>query len=350
MEYPEIPMSFKTMVPLDFVNDLDGWSLTKDKVINSKGRLIHLDVDFGMSCSLKCPMCFRKDGNIDNHSIFLDNSRLTDTILEAKNIGLESVRILGAGEPFENDGIIKFLAWLKDEKLKPVVFTQGHCINERLAEKIAETNTSIMMRYDSFDEKIVTQSTGRGGMKVKKDHALEILADVGLNRHNPTHLGIVAPITSYTIDGIFEVYRFFRERNIYPLIPFIACAGRSVLPDGSIKDDAGEEKKIELAMRIYKYNLSKGIPYEGISPYLGGHICTLLSNGFYLTSTGLALRCEGDDTSILGDLKSQSIAEIWENSQNNRRFGGRYNYHCPPKDGRTIPNGFYKKVEEKLRI
>src|SRR3989344_5527754 len=165
--YPNIPVVFQDKFPNYFINDLDGWSLSREEAESSKGKLIHLDIDYGNACSLECPMCFRKNGALDNYKTFLDFNKLTKSISEAKKIGLKSVRILGAGEPFENKGILEFLYWLYSEGLKPVVFTQGHILDENLAEKLKETNTSIMIRYDSFDEEIVELSTGVKEIKKK---------------------------------------------------------------------------------------------------------------------------------------------------------------------------------------
>lgn len=346
---PNIPIIYKDTVPSDFVNDLDGWSLSKEEVEKQKGKLRHLDIDFGTRCSLNCPMCFRRNGHINkSREPYLDYKLTQDTILEAKGLGLKSVRILGAGEPFEEPRTVKFLEWLDSQGLKSVVFTQGNRVDEELATRLANLNVSIMLRYDSFNAQIVDRSVGRKGIKPKKDRALEILVAKGFNEHNPTRLGIVAPMTRYTGEGIVEIYQFFRDRNIYPLLPFIACAGRSLLPDGSIKDDLEEAKKVEIATEVYRYNFSKGIPYDGVSSYIGTHICTFLSNGFYLANTGIAMRCEGDETSVIGDLQRKSITEIWQDSQNNIKYGGRYNYGCPPKVGKSIPNKFYLNVQERL--
>jgi len=348
-DYPKIPLVFAGKVPSDFINDLDGWSLSKEKVLSSKGKLINLDLDYGVACSLKCPMCFRKGGILDKEEYVLKPAELKDIIKELKPLGLESVRVLGGGEPFENEGFLEFLEWLKKENLKSVVFTQGHKITPILAKKLQKLNTSLMIRYDSFDDKVIDYSTGIKGMKKKKDQALEMLADVGFNKNNPTKVGVVAPITRYALNDIFEIYRFFRERNIYPLIPPLACAGRSILPDGSVKDDVSEEEKIILVTKIYEYNFEKGIQFDGVSSYIGGHICTFLSNGFYLTSTGLVLRCEGDDNTVVGDIRKEPITKLWKRSENNLKFGGKYNYGCPPKAGRSIPLDFYKKIEENLK-
>ncbi len=347
--YPNIPIVYKGVVPKDFINDVDGWSLSKEEVESTRGQLSHLDIDFGIKCSLNCPMCFRRGGNIDeNFEPYLNFELIQDTIKEAQKLGLKSLRILGAGEPFEQPRTVEFLEWLHSQGLKSVVFTQGNTINEELAIKLADLNVSIMLRYDSFDDQIVDYSVGRKGIKIKKDKALEILVARGFNEHNPTHLGVVAPMTRYAGEGVVGIYEFFRDRNIYPLLPFIACAGRSLQSDGSIKDDLDEAKKLEIATDVYRYNFMKGISYDGVSAYIGTHICTFLSNGFYLTHAGIALRCEGDETSIIGDLQKQSITEIWQESQNNFRYGGRYNYGCPPKAGKSIPSNFYRKVEDRL--
>ena len=63
---------------------------------------------------------------------------------------------------------------------------------------------------------------------------------------------------------------------------------------------------------------------------MGVRPCQQLGHGMFIRRDGKALRCPGDDVSVQGDLKSRSLAEIWAG--------------CPPKSGKTIPEGFFEKV------
>ena len=86
-QYPDLPIRFPDKMPFNFINDLDGWSLSRDEVKQSKGRLLHLDIDFGTYCSLNCPMCFRKDGALDKFKDYLDLNKIKKVVSEAKPLG-----------------------------------------------------------------------------------------------------------------------------------------------------------------------------------------------------------------------------------------------------------------------
>jgi len=115
-----------------------------------------------------------------------------------------------------------------------------------------------------------------------------------------------------------------------------------------------KENLLDLYIKIYKFNIRKGIQTlrqiekEGISPYAGGHPCNQLACGFYITLGGIILRCPGDDITVFGDIRTKSLNDIWINCENYKR-AGIFNYSCPPKIGKSIPEGFFKEVLEHLR-
>ncbi len=106
--------------------------------------------------------------------------------------------------------------------------------------------------------------------------------------------------------------------------------------------------------KIYKFNIERGvqtlnqIEKEGVSAYAGVHPCTQVACGMYITLTGMVLRCPGDDVTEFGSVWDKSVEEIWKNSENFKR-AGTYNCKCPPKQGKSIPNGFYDKVLKRLK-
>ena len=114
------------------------------------------------------------------------------------------------------------------------------------------------------------------------------------------------------------------------------------------------KKIIDLYTKIYEYNIEKGIQTledieeEGVASYAGGAPCNQIACGMYVTLSGIVLRCPGDETTLFGDIKKQSMKEIWENCENFKR-AGTFNCRCPPKAGKAIPENLYTEVLERLR-
>jgi hypothetical protein len=86
-----------------------------------------------------------------------------------------------------------------------------------------------------------------------------------------------------------------------------------------------------------------------VASYVGARPCQQVAVALFLRRDGLAFRCPGDDVSIQGHLRQSSLSEIWQNSENLRVHSGKINVGCPPKLGKTFPEGFFDKVLGQLR-
>lgn len=370
---PNIPVVYKGKFPKGYVNDVSGWSFTREELAQNKGKILTLDIDFGNECMLSCPYCFRRDGMLDKMNNELSYEQIIDYLKQAKKLGLRSIKFLGAGEPLQEPTLLKFLEDLKKMEIIPLIFTKAHIIGddelarkyhghrgiksgEELAKKLKELNARLLINFLSFDTELQDRMVGNiKGYTLKRNRALEILAKLGFNKPNPTRLCILPiPITKLTYGEAFEIYKFARERNIYPIVTPSMVAGRS--KDEKFRDFMGVSGKeiIDLYTKIYEYNIENGIQTleeikrDGIASYAGGAPCNQVACGMYVTLTGIVLRCPGDETTIFGDITKQSLKEIWENSENFKR-AGTYNCHCPPKDGKAIPKELYTEVLERLR-
>jgi len=372
--YPNVPVVYPDKFPKGFVNDVNGWNAPEEVLIKNKGKLLTLDIDFGNFCSLNCPHCFRRNNHVDlgKHKL-MEYADVLRVVKEAKKLGLRSVKFLGAGEPFQNKDFIKFLRELRKLEITPLIFTKGHVIGddaevakwfshegittgEQLVKELDELGVSILLGFNSFDTDVQDEMVGGAkGYMLKRNRALELLVAQGFNKSNPTRISIIAaPITNQNVDEIFEIYSWARERNLCIITTVTMVSGRASGEPFWQKITPPEEKLVEVYAKIYKFNIDRGmqtikqIEQEGISAYAGVHPCTQVACGMYITLTGMVLRCPGDDVTEFGSIWDKSIKEIWENSENFKR-AGTFNCKCPPKQGKSIPNGFYDKVLKKLK-
>jgi len=370
---PKVPVVFKGKFPKSFVNDLEGWSFSREKLEKNKGKLLTLDIDFGSVCTLNCPHCFRRNGHLDKIGAKeMSYDEIVWVVREAKKIGLETIKFLGAGEPFESPNFLDFLEELKKMEIKSLIFTKGHVIGDdklakkyfghkgirnskQLVNKLKELKVSIFLGFNSFD--IDRQDEMVGGVKgyaLKRNKALELLAKAGFNKTNPTRLCLaINPVTKDNYDEIFEMYKWARVRNIHTIVTPTMVAGRASDPEFQKKITPSRENLIQLFVKIYKFNIEKDLQTldelrrDGIASYAGVAPCNQVACGMYVRLDGIILRCPGDDVTIFGNARKEPLEKIWKRSENFRR-AGTYNCYCPPKDGKTIPKDFYSEVLKRL--
>ncbi len=134
--------------PTGFQNYVRGWNETDEaiKEAEENHRLLYLNMDFGDGCSLRCPHCFTMEGAIDARGRNqMEFNRVKESILDAKELGLRHVRILGRGEPTQwiakpgargdmrpnpDEDLIDFISFLHTHDITPLVFTRGHVLGD----------------------------------------------------------------------------------------------------------------------------------------------------------------------------------------------------------------------------
>ena len=359
--------------PQDLINDVNGWAMLKNRVRNTAGKMTTIDLDFGTYCSLNCPFCFRKNNSIDKDKHKLTYEKLVDIVLQAKELGLESIKFVGAGEPLEHTEFLKFLRFLKSINVIPLIFTKGHVLGDdklvkkyysdyglttgkELAIELDKCNASMLVNFLSTDFRLQDSLVGNiEGYTEKRNKAIEILDDVGFTNYNPTRLAIIiAPVTKQVYHEAFNVYKWARERNMYPVLTPTMMSGRGLKSwhDINPTDDDLED----LYLKVYKFNLEFGIQTleqiksDGISSYAGASPCSQIGRGVYITINGLVNMCPGTEKKEYqyGNIWDAPLKEIWENSINYKEYSGKFNCQCPAKEGESIHINFYKNILSKL--
>lgn len=370
---PSIPKKFEGKFPDNFQNTFPYWGFFSREDLKAKeGKLLLLDLDFGRYCSLNCPSCFRRSSVVDEiKEGDLTYNELLKVIDYARESGLESVKICGVGEPTENTRFLEFITEMTYRDIGVAIFTKGQVLGsdeataqfykkhgivsaQELCEKLYDKKVSIMLGFQSFDTDIQDMMFGKTGHTLTRNKALENLVNAGFTSTNPTRLAFCnAPVTRETCGEASDIYVYGRERNIYPVTAVLMTSGKQIDREFLQQHDMSDKEKADLWTRIYSWNIKHGlqtleqIREEGISCLPGGHPCNQLVAGLYVTAKGNVVGCPGY-TASQGNIRTQSLEEIWEKSATRRIADGRFNCGCPPKDGITIPQGFYEEVLRRL--
>jgi MoaA/NifB/PqqE/SkfB family radical SAM enzyme len=391
----DIPEIFiNGIFPSTYINNVIGWGVSEDelheKLPDGTYRLVTMDIDFGVKCSLRCPHCFQSNQLPYKFKKQLSWQETISIIDQAKELGLKYVKILGAGEPFENTKFLDFLIELDKRDIHTAIFTKGHVIgsdnlvkqyfgergintSEELVEVLYKLKTSILLGFNSFDEEIQNTSVGVGkrhqlsNYVELRDRALLLLTEKGFNNfhpNTPTRLSlVVAPFKPENVDGVLDIYKWGNLRNIY----VAACPTTS--SGNGHKELSREERKDfntyitnvkQTYIDIYKWALVTGairkgdFVKHGVSLYPGGHPCNQVAGGFYIKLDGTAYICPGNDTEkffISNDVVNTPLKEIWVNSPNYKLAAqNKFNFGCLARSNSFFagyPN-FYNDVLEKV--
>ncbi|MBI2661973.1 radical SAM protein [Candidatus Woesearchaeota archaeon] len=388
---PEIPLKVPTKFQEGFQNTFPYWGFFSQEQLEANGgKLLMLDLDIGGAgryCSLDCPDCFRKDNVVDDSGgKDLSDRELTKVIDEACDLGLQSIKICGVGEPTENSRFLHFVQCMTERDIGVAVFTKGQVLGddekartfnkrdgigsaEELCKAFYDLKVSFMLGFHSFDTEIQDRKVQHKGYTLIRNRALENLVQAGFTVSNPPRLAFCnAPVVRETYADAFDIYVYARKRNIYPITAVEMTSGkqlgfetgfwayiRSLFGFGSYvrRVDITKRQKVKLWTKIYSWNIEHGlqtlkqIREEGISCLPGGHPCNQLRAGLYVTAKGNVIGCPGF-TNIQGNVRQQSLREIWERSSSRVIAAERFNTGCPPKEGKTIPADLYTIVLQNL--
>ncbi|MFH0737355.1 MAG: SPASM domain-containing protein [Candidatus Micrarchaeota archaeon] len=373
LKFPAIAPKFRGKVPPGFINDVKGWSNTKPEIEEAlkNGRMLTMDIDMSGkgACSLRCGHCFRRTKDFWKEKR-LGFDELGSNLRQAKALGVRSVKIIGPGEPLEDRSLFRLLSLLRELEIIPLIFTKGHVLGDErlsqlkyglscdeLAEKLYEIGATILQGATSFDAPTEDSTVGKEGYHSLREKALIRLVRAGFadfTSGEPTRLGLsFSPVTPQNIDEALEAYAFARERHIQPVLGPLIMAGKAkARPDLLVQ---GEEF-ISLYVKLNLLAIKQGIftlddlETLGVSAYGTTPPCSQLSTGMFLRGDGKVLRCPGNDTAIIGDVKEKTLTRIWEENVGLRRFKNPCNNCCPPKSaGCSYPKGFFDEVLRRVK-
>lgn len=372
--FPRIPKLVLRDVQAETANVVQFWGFFEEQDLASDPDALRMmDIDFGRKCSLQCPSCFRKRNAVDDSNRpDLTYAKLIEVIDEARTLGLQVIKVCGAGEPLEDPLLLQLARDLTERDIGLSVFTKAHVLGDdgfvrrlygeqgiqdgmRLCSEFYNLKTSFLVSFQSTDPDVQDRLVGNvPGYTLKRNLGLERLAEVGFNKSVPTRLAICAnPIMPENLPGLFEIYVYGRERNILPVNAALMVSGKQINSDFLSQHDVSAQEKEDLFVRTYNYNLSHGfstkeqLRKQGVSCMPGIHTCNQIAVGVYLTLNGTVVRCPGDHGDPLGSVHDEPISKIWHRHRD-WAFKSQFNCFCPFKDGITLPTGLHDRVLRRV--
>lgn len=295
--------------PIEGIPLLKGTTFTKEKISDARNRnkMLMLSLETSNICNLRCIYCFNDAGRKKEDELTIyEYFRIID---EAIDLGVKTVTIAGAGEPFSDPNLYKILQYLAKKGIYTVVYTNQTLITNEKAKELFQLNLSIMGTLNSFNESLQNKLFGNIPWGYKKMlEGLQNLMNAGFNDSVPTRLGIDCPVFDQNYDEIPEIFRFARQNNIYPEISTLFLTGRAKTFD--LKGISIENER-ELVGKLCSIDKNEfGIILQPTPPFLTGSKCDRLYYNFVVNVIGDVLPCYGTEIKI-GNIREKSVKELW---------------------------------------
>ncbi len=351
-------------------NYIQGWWFEDEKIreANKKGNLLTLDLDIGNYCDLACSFCFSNTQSPDHDSyVTKTTERIKNIIDEAVELGLKTIKIVGAGEPFLFKNLINIIEYAQEKGVQSVVFTGGHVIGDDnyarkvyghegitsgadLARRLKDAGASVIVKYLTFDDKLHTRMVNpkREGYDYTRmrDKGLMNLITAGLNAEEESRLGVDCLMMRENYKEAVELFSFFIKYNIFGVFNTSMDCGNTQMdlknPSVLSKDEA-----LGVATALYKYCIEHDIPFDKrISPYFCSRVCSQLNHGMFVGDNGEVKACPGGPK--IGTYQKGNLREIWENNPVRVKYNCVVGHECISRCGKTYHADFEQKVKKQL--
>ncbi len=349
------------------------------------GKLQTLWFEEPGACDKKCSYCYACGGEKINYSKVMTWDNYVSILEEAKELGVDSIGIPGAGEPFyidhkmiaKRDEIIArggdlseipgydhpyyynnyeltmaLLQKCQELGIYVTLFTTGEFMTPELAEKLLALPVEIMLKGNSLDpetqDKFVSNSklgetgiiTGYGE---KRNDAIRILLAAGFADTETcmdaygreSRMALVTSIMT-TEDGeisnydeMVQILEFCRSRNIIFDCDTVLKRGRGASCELCTNDQLIRAKLLELQA----YDLEKyGRSWEISQSYVGT-VCDRYMHHMYINQMGEIRPCIGAMDVKLGNIRAGvALEEAWNSPEEqiirNRIYKGKCGEEC----------------------
>lgn len=271
------------------------------------GGLLSMEVEFGRKCNFRCSYCYVSGNHTQGEELTAEEFK--GAISQARDLGARKIIVLG-GEPMLYGRISEMLGFIWDLGLSTEIFTNGTNMSEGRAGELYEKGVTVVLKMNTFNERIQDALSGRKGAFRQIKNAFENLRKAGYPSAE-ARLGVSTVICRQNIDELPALWQWLREQDISPYFEMITPQGRAK-GNGSLEVETGRLK--ELFDRISEIDRTKfGRIWEPQPPLVGGK-CLRQRFSLVLNSRGDVMPCVGVNIAV-GNVREKPLKDIISESE-----------------------------------
>jgi len=219
-------------------------------------------------CNLQCKYCNGISGTAPQGEISLGT--IEDIIAQVKELGGESIVVIGGGEPTIYPGFRRLISYINRMDMIPVIITNTVTMSKDLASFLYNENSSVLIKLDSLREDRQDFLASKPETYKRIQKGLEHLIKVGFTNGSKDELRLGASFvtTTLTLDETPHIWRFCRDHNMYPNQEALVPRGRALtellhLTPTSAQLNEVKRKLLEIDEQEYGYTWLVHAPLTG---------------------------------------------------------------------------------------
>lgn len=265
-------------------------------------RLLSMEIEFSLRCNFHCPYCYVPPEPYFEDELSL--AEIEDAICQARDLGARKIIILG-GEPTLYPHIRHMIRFIRKNGMIVELFSNGAGIGADFAEFLHAENVRVVLKMNTFDEKLQDRLAGKTGAYRIIWSAFEHLRQAGYPSRN-AFLAASTIICRQNIDELPRMWQWLRNRGIAPYFEIITPQSNA-LENQWLNVDAFELR--DLFYRIAEIDKKHYSHIWKPQPPLVGNKCLRHQFSCLLTSKGDVMPCVGVTLSI-GNIRQKKLADI----------------------------------------
>lgn len=285
--------------------------------VQGRPVISNLQLELSSRCNERCIHCYIPNGK-KNHGIDMPYERFKQIVDEFSEMGGIHITLSG-GEALLHKDIIKMLYYCRQKDLKISVLSNLINLTDEVAKTMKDTNVSLVqVSLYSMDPEIHDYITTVKGSFVKTKAAIEQLVAIDVP------IQISCPLMKANKDGYVEVLKYAQSLKVRSQTDYIMMA-QADLDTGNLANRLSLDETEKVLNDIIDYDLDYSSELEKFKPvtndlefnrerYMAQPICGVGYDNCCITANGDVYPCAGWQDYVLGNVKSQSLKEIWENS------------------------------------
>ncbi len=271
------------------------------------GRLLSMEIEFNSVCNFRCVYCYAAENGKRRNELTKDEFK--DVIIQAKDLGARKIIILG-GEPMLYPDIIEMIEFIRSREMDVELFTNGTAITLAMAKTLYDHKVRVVLKMNSFDEKMQDTLSGRAGAYVQIHEAFTNLRQAGYPSRD-RFMGVSTIICQQNINELPRMWEWLRDQNIAPYFEMMT-------PQGGAKENLSLDIDAKQAEEFFHTiaeidNRKYGNHWDPRPPLVGG-VCLRHQFSCAVSSVGNVQPCVGV-TIPIGNVRDHKLKDILGNSE-----------------------------------
>lgn len=270
-------------------------------------RLEYVTFETTRKCNLKCRHCYSASGPPRESELTVEEIKgLIDHLSE---MGVLAI-VFSGGEPLMHPHLFELMEYARKKPLTVSIFTNGTLITEEVIQKLKELEVQrVNVSIDGPDSETHDEFRGVAGAFEKTIRGVNALVKAGIT------VDASICINKFNHKKIKQILQLMRDLRVndFKIWP-IRFSGRAAEKDLFVTPE--EFRTVMEAVREFEFEELGKTGKEEYKYSKRLENCGIGSNRLVIKSNGVVTPCLSLEEDVsLGNIREQSVADIWNNSE-----------------------------------